>query len=738
MIHDLALILGVAAVVTLLFKRLNQPLVLGYLVAGFLVGPHSFTLTDSTQSENIKLWSDLGVIFLLFAMGLEFSFKKLMRVGATAGLTAVFEISVMLGLGFLAGKLMGWSFMDCVFLGGIISISSTSVIYRTLEELGLKNKKFVGLVFGVLVIEDLLAVLLMVLLSTVALTREFSGMDMLTSFLKLIFFLLLWFVAGVFLLPSFLKKSQKLLTEETVLVIAVGLCLGMVMFATQVGFSAALGAFVTGSLLAETIEAERIHHLVRPVKDLFSAVFFVSVGMLLDPQAIATHFGVVLVLVAVVMIGKTLSVTTGALLAGQGLKPALQTGMTLSQIGEFSFIIATLGLGFHVISETLYPIAVAVSVVTTFTTPYMMKSSKYVFVGVEKILPARWAHLLEGYSRASGALAENHEWSGLLKGYVTKIVLNSVVAIAIFLFASHWLLTWLMERQMEEGVAKLIGLTLTLVAGAPFLWAVAFGRPENFDMLGDPEDKEMRGPRYVFLVTRIMITVGLMGVMVAQFVPWYWALAITAWMVVVVGFVMYRYLEKIYAWFESGFLTNFNDSARHRAPPGKPKSMLAPWDAHITEFVIPAEAAYVGEPLHHLSIREKYGVTIALIERGRKKIAAPGRNECLMPFDRLAVIGTDEQLEKFREFIGYEQTDPFLLEQNSVFSLEKVELKPASVYLQKNIRESGLREATSGLVVGIEREGRRLLNPDSSEVLCVGDILWIVGDRDKILQLNQT
>ncbi len=735
MIHDLALILATAAFVTLLFKRLNQPLVLGYLMAGFLVGPHSSVLPTVIDTQNVTLWSEMGVIFLLFALGLEFSFKKLMRVGGTAGITAVFEIGLMLTFGFLTGKALGWNTMDSIFLGGIISISSTSVILRTIEELGLKNKKFVSVVFGVLVIEDLVAVVLMVLLSTVSLTKQFAGMEMLASVAKLGFFLMVWFIFGVFLLPSFLKKVQSLLTEETILVIAIGLCLMMVIFANQVGFSSALGAFVTGSLLAETIEAERIHHLVKPVKDLFSAVFFVSVGMLINPTAISDHWQNILIIGLVVIIGKTLSVSLGALITGQGLKPSIQTGMTLSQIGEFSFIIATLGLGFKVISENLYPIAVAVSVLTTFTTPYMVRSSGAVYKFFERVLPATWVKHLDGHKQAASALSVNQEWRELVRSYVTKIILNAVVAVAVFLFASRWMLTWLLEKQMEEGTAKLITLSLTLILSSPFLWAVAFGRTEKIESLKVSATKDVKSSNYVFLFTRVMLTVVLLGVMVAQFVTWYWALVITLWMGGVISFVMYKYLEKTYHWFEKRFLINFHNE-EHEKSHTKQMPALAPWDGHITEYTVPAEAHYVGKPLEELSIREKFGVTIALIERGRRRIQAPGRQEKLMPFDRLAVIGTDEQLDRFEKFIGSLHDDHLVAVDQKVYSLERLLLAEKSQFLNKTIRDSGLRELTHGLVVGIERAGKRILNPDSAELLLAGDVLWIVGDKELITKID--
>lgn len=735
MIEDLALILGIAAIVTLIFRKLKQPAVLGYLVAGFLVGPHTSLFGGLVAAENVKLWGDLGVIFLLFALGLEFSFKKLLRVGGSASITAFFEISMMLALGFLTGHLMGWNTMDSLFLGGIISISSTSIIVRTLEELGLKNKKFVGLVMGVLVIEDLVAILLMVLLSTVALTRQFSGAEMLVSISKLGFFLAIWFTAGMFLLPSFFRRAQRLLSEESLLVMAVGLCLVMVVFANYVGFSSALGAFVTGSLLAETIEGERIHHLVRPVRDLFSAVFFISVGMLINPLAIAAHGSAVFVITLVVIFGKMISVGLGSLLAGQSLKHSVQTGMTLAQIGEFSFIIATVGLSFGVISEDLYPIAVAVSVTTAFTTPYLIQSGESFFSRMEKILPAKWVIHLYNYERISFALAADRQWRALLKSYVTKILLNAVLAAGLFLLIMRFGFPWSAQGQLGEEAAKPLCLALSLLLISPFLWAVAFGRTQNAELLNFLDAHNVVKRSRLFTGLRILLAAFLLGAMLVQFVSWIWAAVVTLGTIAAVGIFMYPFLDRMYHWFESRFLGNFNDEISPRQP-FQIRRALAPWDAHITEFEVPQEAPYVGQPLHALGIREKYGVTIAMIERGRLRLLAPGRDEVLMPYDGVFVIGNDEQLMSFKFFIESASHSMGGLDEDDIFTLEKCEISAESRFAHKNIRESGLREITRGLVVGIERRGKRILNPDSSTVLEAGDLLWIVGDRGRILSLE--
>src|SRR5688572_13115417 len=371
LITDLGLILAVAGITTLIFRKIRQPVVLGYIIAGFLVGPHVSLFPSVVDAEGIKTWSEIGVIFLLFSLGLEFSFKKLMKVGGSASITALVEIVLMIVIGYVVGKLLGWSTMDCIFLGAILSMSSTTIIIRAFDEVGAKTKKFVQLVFGILIVEDLVAILLLVLLSTIAVSNQFAGGELLMEMLKLGFFLVLWFLGGIFFVPTFLKWTRRLLNDETLLIFCIGLCLLMVMLAVEVGFSAALGAFIMGSILAETTQAERIENLIKSVKDLFAAVFFVSVGTMVEPQIILDYAVPILVVSLVTLVGKFTTSALGALLSGQSLKNAVQTGMSLGQIGEFSFIIASLGVSLKVTSDFLYPIAVAASAVTTFTTPYL-------------------------------------------------------------------------------------------------------------------------------------------------------------------------------------------------------------------------------------------------------------------------------------------------------------------------------------------------------------------------------
>ncbi|MDQ3292058.1 MAG: cation:proton antiporter, partial [Bacteroidota bacterium] len=430
LIIDLAFILGVAGLTTLIFKWLKQPLVLGYIIAGLLVGPNFPFLPSIAEVESVQIWAEIGVIFLLFSLGLEFSFKKLAKVGGTASITATTEVIGMLLLGYITGQVLNWSFMDSVFLGGILSISSTTIIIRAFDELGVKSQKFARIVFGILVVEDLVAILLLVLLSTVAVTQQFGSTELLMSAVKFAFFLSIWFLGGIYLIPTFLRKASKLMNEETLLVISVALCLLMVILATNAGFSPALGAFIMGSILAETIYAEKIEHLTKSVKDLFGAVFFISVGMLIDPKMLMEYAGPVILITAITIFGKAFTSGLGALISGQPLKQSIQTGLSLAQIGEFSFIIATLGLTLKVTSEFLYPIAVAVSAITTFTTPFLIRFSEPFYNWLEKLLPESWKRFLTNYSSSTQTISSVSDWQLVLRSFAQPIITNSVVLIS--------------------------------------------------------------------------------------------------------------------------------------------------------------------------------------------------------------------------------------------------------------------------------------------------------------------
>jgi CPA2 family monovalent cation:H+ antiporter-2 len=644
LIEDLALILVTGAITTLIFKRIKQPLVLGYIIAGFLVGPY-FSLTPTVaDTANVKTLAEIGVIFLLFSLGLEFSFKKLMRVGGSASITAFVEILFITTTGYFAGKWMGWSTMDSLFLGGMLASSSTTIIIRAFDELGVKTKQYARIVFGVLVVEDIVVILLMVLLSTVAVTKQFEGSEMLFTVAKLLFFLILWFIAGIFLLPTFLKRAKALIDEETLLIISIGLCLGMVVVATQVGFSAELGAFIMGSIMAETTSAEKVEHLIKPVKDLFGAVFFVSVGMLIDPETIMEYRVPVLLVTFLTLFGKFFSTTLGALVSGQPLKQSVQVGMSMAQIGEFAFIIATLGLTLGVTSDFLFPVAVGASAITTFTTPYMIKFSAPFYEFIIKVLPAKWVKALNNYSSSTQNISAESNWKVVMKSYLNIAITNGIVLFALMLLSMKFLIPFLNETIKDDLLRSIIGLVVSLGLGAPFLWALMAKRPANLAYKELWLDKQYsRGPLLALEIFRNIIGVLLIGLWVDNLFSTKVALLVALPVTIVVLFLFSKRIQRFYQRLEGRFITNLNarEVAAEEASANNsfnPQSDLSPWDAHMVDLEVNPQAEYAGKTLVELAWREKYGINIAYIKRGDKLIYAPGRNNKLLPFDHVGRI----------------------------------------------------------------------------------------------------
>lgn len=732
-IQDLAIIMIVGGTTTLLFRAIKQPTVLGYILAGFLVGPHFEWLPTVVEPDSIKVWAEIGVIFLLFALGLEFSFKKLARVGTPATVTALVEIGCMTAVGYLIGRGFGWSFYDSIFLGGILAISSTTIIIRAFDELEMKTRGFVKLVFGVLIVEDLVAILLMVLLTTIAVSQKFSGIEMGTASLKLGFFLALWFILGIFLVPTFLKKSRQLLKGDTLLVVAIGLCFLMVVLATKVGFSPAFGAFIMGSILAETTDSQRIEHIIHPVKDLFGAIFFVSVGMLIDPKILAVHSMPIIVIFFVTISGKLLSSVVGALLAGQSLRHSIQAGLSLAQIGEFSFIIAGLGLSLGVTSDFLYPIAISVSALTTFTTPYLIQSSDHVVKFLESSLGPEWIRNLERFRVNAESVRQSQGWSQVLKAEALKVGANAVIVVAIFLASERIIWPWLGAVGMGSDANRVVLAVWTLLSSAPFLWGVAGRKIQKQQLMTLGITTEAAAPLLALELVRWIFVIGLSTVLVNLFLTPMLSVIIVVSFLSLNVFVFGRYFEQIYLNIEARFIQNLQEKETLEKKAALPP--LAPWDAHLAQVTVSQNSPLAGKSLAELTVRERFGITIALIQRGHQRIAAPGRNALCLPGDVLHVIGTDEQINNFQE-ICEALIDEEVEVSSDDYVLQQFFVPENSPFSAKNIRESALREQTNGLVVGIEKKGHRTLNPDSSIIIEAGDILWIVGDRDRLKALE--
>lgn len=730
LVYDLTIILLAAAASTLLFSRLKQPIVLGYLIAGFVVGPHFPLFPSVVDTQGVSLWAELGVIFLLFGLGLEFSFKKLAKVGRSASIAATFELITMTAVGYLFGRAIGWNGMDSIFLGAILSMSSTTIIIRAFDETGAKGKGFAGLVFGILIVEDLMAILLMVVLAAISVPGTFSGANLAFLSGRLGFFLLLWFLIGIYVLPSLLKKVRNFLSDEIMLVVSIALCFLMVVLASKAGFSAALGAFIMGSILAETEEGARIEHLLLPVKDLFAAVFFVSVGMLIDPAVLREHFSTIVMITLITIVGKLLGSGLGAALSGRSLRHSVQAGMSLAQIGEFSFIIATLGVTLKVTSDFLYPIVIAVSAVTTFTTPYMIKLSGPFYDWLEKRLPAGFLNRMSQYEAAMSTPAKEGALGLLWRVYGLAALLNSVLVLAVGLASARFLLPLLTSAFGDQPAVRAAACLATLAACSPFLLAITLKAPKKLSREETNTLARLRRLQAGVLAMRLMLGLFLTAAVIQQF-----SSSVIFPLVVLVAmpaliFAFRRFIEPLYTSMESHFLGNLNAKELAAMEQLAASPELAPWNATLISLELPPESELAGKTLEESRFRSATGTTVAMIDRGKRRILAPKRSDPLFPGDRLYLIGTEEQLASAQKYLEKSVSAPIL--PNSLYGLESVRIADRSPHAGKTIHGCGIGEKLGGLIMGIERGGLRMLNPEPTTALQEGDLLWVFGNREEI------
>lgn len=742
LVKDLALILISAGVFTIISKALKQPLILGYIVAGFLVGPHMGLFPTVTSTVQVKEWSNIGIIFLLFALGLEFSFKKLIKVGSSALITAITQCLGMFILGFLVGEAIGWSNMESIFLGGMLSMSSTTIIIKAYDDLGYKDRPFAPLVFGALVFEDLIAVVLMVLLSTMAVSNKFAGGEMLMGLAKLVFFLILWFLIGIYMIPTILKKAHNYLNDEILLLVSLGLCFVMVSLASLAGFSEALGAFVMGSILAETLESEHIMHLTKGIKDLFGAIFFVSVGMMVDPHVIAEHWGTILVLTITVMTGILFFSTSGAVLAGQGLENAVHAGFSLAQLGEFSFIIAGLGVSLGVMRDFIYPVIITVSVITTFTTPYMIKAGTPAYLYLIKKLPAQFVNRINAFStqeRQNSAAAQN-EWKRLIKEVALRVLLYSVILIAIDLGSHLFLDKYIISRldSLTPIVRNLISVVVTLAVMSPFLVGIAIsGKDINSSSIKLIKAKQSNvWPVISLVLLRNLIAMGfVVSVIASHFNLAFW----TILLIIVSGvafFLIGRRSISKFTVVEDRFMANLNEKEQQqrRMTPvtSSVSDKMSRYNVKTDMITISADSLYAGKMLKDLPFRHKSGVNIVKIIRGSRSIMIPKGEEMVFPFDKLIAVGTKEQLSEFRKDMTESVYVPDEKDTDTLapraFQLDSITLKEDSWLTGKTLRETDMR-SYGCMVISVVSDGQVTTNPKPDYRFKEGDIVWLAGEK---------
>ncbi len=735
LVKDLALILISAGVFTIISKALKQPLILGYIVAGFLVGPHMGLFPTVTGTETVSQWSDIGIIFLLFALGLEFSFRKLLKVGSSALITAMTQCVGMFIIGYVVGEALGWSNMESIFLGGMLSMSSTTIIIKAYDELGLKNSTFAPLVFGALVFEDLIAVVLMVLLSTLAVSNRFAGGEMLLGLGKLVFFLILWFLVGIYLIPTLLKKARRYLNDEILLLVSLGLCFVMVTLAQLAGFSAALGAFVMGSILAETLESEHIMHLTKGIKDLFGAIFFVSVGMMVDPQVIVQYWGTILVLTITVMAGILFFSTSGAILAGQGLDNAVHAGFSLAQLGEFSFIIAGLGCSLGVMRDFIYPVIITVSVITTFTTPYMIKAGTPAYEFLLRRLPDTFVakvNSFAGQDRGNSPAAQN-EWRKLIKDLAIRMLLYGVILVALNI-GSHLFLDKFIESHLDGlsvFLRHLISVVVTLAVMAPFIVGLAIsGTQISRSSLKLIREKQSNiWPVISLALLRILIAMGfVVSVIASRFDLSFWAILLILVSGVCFFYIGRRSISRFTA-VEDRFMANLNEkeqSQRRMAPvSASVQDKMAGYDVSTEIFTISPDSSCIGKPLRDLPFRHKSGVNIVKIMRGSHNIMVPAGDEVIYPYDKLLAVGTAAQLSEFHADMA---ASIHQAEESGEFELEPVVLTAESWLTGKTLRETDMRR-TGCMVISVISDGQVITNPKPDYLFKAGDTVWLAGEK---------
>lgn len=758
-ITDLSLILILASIFSVLCKILKQPVVLGYIVAGLLAGPH-ISLIPTVQPENISTWADIGVIFLLFGMGLEFSFKKMMSIGKVGGKAMLFEVLTLSVFGFAIGRLMGWNFIDSMLLGGMLTMSSTAIIVKAFNDMGLQKEKFAGIVFGILVFEDLFAILLMVILSTFAVSRSFEGSELAMMVARLGFFLVMWFVCGIYLIPTLLKKIKKYLNSETLLLVAMGLCFLMVVLATKAGFSSALGAFIMGSILAETIELENIEKVIQPIKDFFGAIFFVSVGMMVDPQVLFDNFSTVIIIAAASIAGKMIFTTTGVRLAGESMKTAVQSGFSLAQMGEFSFIIASMGMSLGVTSASIYPIVIAVSVITTFTTPYTIKLALPAYHVLESVLPNSLTDKLNKREDKKAGEKES-QWKQLLMSYFFNLAIFSAICLSVYFVSAAFLLP-LCATFDNLDFGHIIFSFVSIIAMSPFLIGMVRNRGRQsflFLSLWSSHNNNryfltaMIGLRWVVAIVFLFMTIKL-----------YWN--ISSVVIVVVALVVFAFifqnknLQKGYWKLEARFVKNFNQRQIEMRlnQNSKQEGNMHELDnlhwidknLYVSTYLVQKGGVVENKTLKELNLRKVYDIIIVAVTRNGKQINFPDGDFRLEVNDTLLALGQIQKLKNAQ--IDYKGID---LDYSKVINLHDFTLKQQSdkhsnikcmtfiigensSWIDKNLYDAQLNRKTNCLVVGIERGDIPIPNPSSHVRFKKDDMVWVMGDDKSLYKLLET
>lgn len=740
LISDLAIILLCAGVMTVLFKKLKQPVVLGYIVAGFLASPYMPYTPSVADNASISTWADIGVIFLLFSIGLEFSFKKLFKMGSTPFIAVATSVACMICIGLLLGRCFGWSFMNSLYLGGMMAMSSTSIVVKAFDEMGLKQQKFASLVLSVLIIEDIIAIIMMLLFGTLGSGGKVEGGELLLSIGKMVFYLILWFVLGIYLIPLLLRKCKGMLTDETLLIVSLSLCFLMVVLASAAGFSSAFGAFVMGSILSETMESERIERLITPVKNLFGAIFFVSVGMMIDPHMLLRYWlPIVIISLAMIALRSTVD-SFGFMLGGTDIKTSIKCGYSLAQMGEFSFIIATLGISLGAIDSFIYPIIVSVSVITTFTTPYMIRLAEPVGTRIEPLLPERMKAFLQHYDADDSTIEDESRWKSMLREMLSPMLIYGVLCIAI-LVLSFSVLEPLALSLMDDRWARLLTLAVTLLLMAPFLRPLLLKHCFTTTFWQLWNDRHFnRPPLLAIVLFRTIAVVTFIIICVNHYYPAHMAALIGIIVLVFSVLLFSNRIKKRQQKLEEVFSRNLN-SKELAAAQQRPRYAgdLQSRDVHLTDIVVPTFSQWAGKTLSELQWGRQYDINVVSIARDGVHINIPGAGTRLFPGDRVQLVGTDEALRAFAQTLGEEErrTEAVTASSSGEMRLTRLAVAPGASVVGRTLQEMATRQKYNCLIVGVDRGGTALLKATHDLALCEGDIVWVVGEEQNLRRLAE-
>ena len=749
LIKDLALIFIVASIVTVLFKKLNQPVVLGYIVSGFLISPNFTYLPTVIESGDIHVWANIGVVFLMFALGLEFSFKKLATVGGSAFVTAVAVMGSMILIGAGIGSLLGWGKMDCIFLGGMLSMSSTMIILKAYEEYGLKQEKFAQLVLGTLVIEDIAGIFMMIILSTISVSQSVSGLAVFQELGILFIELAIWLLLGIYLIPSLLKKIRLLANDEMMLVVSVGICMGMVVIANLIGFSSALGAFMAGSILAGTVQSVRIERIITPIKDLFGAIFFVAVGMMIDPTLLIEYIGPILLITVVTILGQMTFATIGILLSGQSLHTAVRGGFSMVQIGEFSFIVATLGMSLSVISDFLYPIVVCVSVITSFTTPIFINNSEKVYRFLDRKLPSGFKIFLrKNTSERQSDDDKDRDWLLYIRMVLVRTGISSAAMFVIFLMGTKYLEPFL-DGLIESDVTGRL-LSAAVIIGMMIPFAAIMNGSVNDALMTKLwlKHRANRLPLLTLKGMRIMLSACFIALVLRNIFHIPFGLIVIIAAVPIAMIVHSDYMKGKTIDLEMRFLSNFSEKTLAKAKKERGIKGNYVWlneSLLVAEFQVTDASEH--RTIYEFSSSRAFQVEIIKIIRGDKRINMPKADEMVLAGDILHMMGTHDEIESCmmllerEDCIEYtERPDVSLkdylyaqtfhgIEPEQQLICCPIRIESDSEFLRKSIKNSGIRSRYRGTVIGIERDNLPIPNPDIETIIQKGDMIWVLGSQ---------